>query len=223
MPDLVKVLFVGPQVPHERRVDEPGISPSNSSCRLAAHAAAVEGQCPGGGARSGGADHAPLHERVGLVNVVAAGPGHRHLVVGLALRQPREHRRLRVLEHHLLRHRHQLRVFEAAGEEGEGEVGALVDELEPDAALASFEVVRRVVGILILDRRRAEQRLGRVPLRVRACARDEIGGGEDGDPVVGAGVVPAVFDGDPYRVFVLSEVCMQLKILSCLDLFWTII
>ena len=41
-------------------------------------------------------------------------------------------------------------VFEAAGEEGEGEVGALVDELEPDGALAPVQVVGRVVGVLIL-------------------------------------------------------------------------
>lgn len=41
-------------------------------------------------------------------------------------------------------------VAEAAGEEGEGEVGALVDELQPDAALAPVDVVRRVVGELIL-------------------------------------------------------------------------
>ena len=41
-------------------------------------------------------------------------------------------------------------VVEAAGEEGEGEVGALVDELQPDAALAPVDVVCRVVGELIL-------------------------------------------------------------------------
>ena len=40
--------------------------------------------------------------------------------------------------------------MEAAGEEGEGEVGALVDELQPDAALAPVDVVCRVVGVLIL-------------------------------------------------------------------------
>lgn len=41
--------------------------------------------------------------------------------------------------------------FEAAGEQGEGEVVALVDELEPDGALAPVHVVRRVVGVLILQ------------------------------------------------------------------------
>ena len=34
---------------------------------------------------------APLHERVRLADVVAAGPRHRHLVVGRALREAREH------------------------------------------------------------------------------------------------------------------------------------
>lgn len=42
-------------------------------------------------------------------------------------------------------------VFEAAGEQGEGEVAALVDELEPDGALAPVHVVHRVVGVLILQ------------------------------------------------------------------------
>lgn len=41
-------------------------------------------------------------------------------------------------------------VLEAAGEEGECEVGALVDELEPDAALAPVHVVRREVRVLVL-------------------------------------------------------------------------
>ena len=61
----------------------------------------------GGGAA---ADRAPLHERVRLADVVAAGPCHSHLVVGLALREAREHGRLGVLERDRLRHRDQLRL-----------------------------------------------------------------------------------------------------------------
>ena len=53
---------------------------------------------------------APLYERVRLADVVAAGPCHRHLVVGLALREAREHGRLGVLERDRLRHRDQLRL-----------------------------------------------------------------------------------------------------------------
>jgi hypothetical protein len=132
------VLFVWPQVPHERCVDEPGIPPANGACRLTnwssapetlqgglggrklvvgapAHAAAVEGERAGGPARGLGsalaADGAPLHERVRLADDVAAGPRHRHLLVGVALRQPREHGRLGVLERDRLRHRQQRRLL----------------------------------------------------------------------------------------------------------------
>jgi hypothetical protein len=107
-------LLVGPQIPHERGVDEAGLPPPDGARRLAAHAAAAEGERPSGRARGlgagGGADRAPLHERVRLADVVAAGPGHRHLVVGLALREAREHGRLGVLERDRLRHRDQLRL-----------------------------------------------------------------------------------------------------------------
>ena len=55
-------------------------------------------------------DRAPLDERVRLADVVAAGPRHRHLVVGPAQREAREHGRLGVLERDRLRHRDQLRL-----------------------------------------------------------------------------------------------------------------
>lgn len=53
----------------------------NRPCVRTAHAAAVERQRPGGRARgvTAAADHAPLHERVRLADVVAARPCHRHL------------------------------------------------------------------------------------------------------------------------------------------------
>ena len=109
-------LLVGPEVPEEGGVDEPGVPPPDGARRLAAHAALVEGERAGGRARGllglGGAGDqgAPLHERVRLADVVAAGPRHRHLVVGLALREAREHGRLGVLERDRLRHRDQLRL-----------------------------------------------------------------------------------------------------------------
>ena len=113
VPRAVCSLLVGPEIPHERGVDEAGLPPPDGARRLAAHAAAAEGERPGGrprGGLAGAADRAPLHERVRLGDVVAAGPCHRHLVVGLALRKAREHGRLGVLERDRLRHRDQLRL-----------------------------------------------------------------------------------------------------------------
>uniref|UniRef100_A0A0A9DMF7 Uncharacterized protein n=1 Tax=Arundo donax TaxID=35708 RepID=A0A0A9DMF7_ARUDO len=109
--NFVVVLFVGPQVPQKRCVDETGVSPPNRARRLTAHAAAAEGERPGGRAlwSGGAADDVPLHERVRLADVVSARPCHRHLVVGLALREAREHGRLGVRERDRLRHRDKLR------------------------------------------------------------------------------------------------------------------
>ena len=55
-------LLVGPEVPEEGGVDEPGVPPPDDARRLAAHAALVEGERAGGRARGllglGGTDGA---------------------------------------------------------------------------------------------------------------------------------------------------------------------